>query len=333
MRRPASRWRPSKCWWRSSPPPSWWDGSSPTTQPPTAAHTAAKRRLCGSPSIPWSRASSTWPTCTPGLPRPCSACRGASTFGQGGCDMTLLLIASLFLPLFPLSIVLNGALTKLQNPAARSALLLLWPQLGVGLLQIAAHAVPAYFVPWALLTSGLYALRLLTVRDMARWAGFLATSGLALTWALAADDADIADLHLFAFWFSLPPALITLLTHPLTRRFGAAYAGLQGGLIGSLPRLSVVLALTVLTAVATPPFPGFFALLRVLHALDWTGALAGLATWLVWGWAATKLLQGFIFGADRTAPSADIGRTPTLAFTGVLGLFVVVGLYLTGGGL
>ncbi|WP_324779623.1 hypothetical protein [Thiobacillus sedimenti] len=247
--------------------------------------------------------------------------------------MTLLLIASLFLPLFPLSVVLNGALTKLRHPAAASALLLVWPQLGVGLLQLAPHAVPPYVVPWALLTSGLYALRLLTVRDMGRWAGFLATSGLALTWALAAAGADLADLHLFAFWFSLPPALMALLVHPLTRRFGAAYAGLQGGGVARLPRLSGALVVTVLAAVATPPFPGFFGLLRVLHALDWAGAAAGLAIWLVWGWAATKLLQGFLFGAGRNAPGADIGRAPTLAFAGMLGAFIAAGLYLTGGGL
>ncbi len=247
--------------------------------------------------------------------------------------MTLLLITSLFLPLFPLSVVLNGALTRVRHPAARAALLLVWPQLGTGLLSIAPHAVPAYFVPWALLTSGLYALRLLTVRDMGRWAGFLATSGLALTWALAADGGDGVDLHLFAFWFSLPSALMALLVQPLTRRFGAAYAGLQGGLIGPLPRLSGVLAVTALAAVATPPFPGFFALLRVLHALDWAGAVVVLAIWLVWGWAATKLLQGFLFGADRAAHSVDIGRASTLAFTGAAGLFVAAGLYLTGGGL
>ncbi|MDA8129462.1 MAG: hypothetical protein M0Z73_12290 [Betaproteobacteria bacterium] len=247
--------------------------------------------------------------------------------------MTLLLIASLFLPLFPLSAVFNAALTRTQNPAVRYVLLLVWPQLGVALLQLAAHDVPPYFVPWALMTSGLYALRLLTVRDMGRWAGFLATSGLALAWALAASGADIADLHLFAFWFSLPSAVMALLAHALDRRFGAAYAGLHGGLIGPLPRLSGVLAVTALAAVATPPFPGFFGLLRVLHALDWTGAVAGLAIWLVWGWAATKLLQGFIFGVDRPAPGADIGRASTLAFTGVFGLFVAAGLYLTGGGL
>jgi NADH:ubiquinone oxidoreductase subunit 4 (subunit M) len=246
--------------------------------------------------------------------------------------MTVLLIASLFLPLFPLSVVLNGAVAKLDNPAARCALLLLWPQLGVALLQI-AHAVPPYFVPWALLTSALYALRALTVRDLGRWAGFLATSGLALTWALAADGATGAALHLFAFWFSLPSALMALLVQPLSRRFGSAYAGLPGGLLGPLPRLSGVLAVTVLAAVATPPFPGFFGLLHVLHTLDWAGAVAVLAIWLVWGWAATKLLQGFIFGAERAASATDIGRASTLAYTGVVGLFVAAGLYLTGGGL
>jgi len=247
--------------------------------------------------------------------------------------MTLLLIASLVLPLFPLSIVFNGALTTLRHPAARGALLLLWPQLGIGLLQLAPHAVPPYFVPWALLTSGLYALRLLTVRDMGRWAGLLATSGLALTWALAAAGADSADLHLFAFWFSLPHALVALLVLPLTRRFGAAYAGLQGGLIGHLPRLSGVLTVTALAAVATPPFPGFFGLLRVLHVLDWAGAVTVLFIWLTWGWAATKLLQGFVFGAERMESDADIGRASTYAFAGMLGVFIAVGLYSTGGGL
>lgn len=247
--------------------------------------------------------------------------------------MTFLIAAALFLPLFPLSIVLNATLARLRHPLVRCAVLLLWPQMGVGLLQVASFAIPAYLVPWALATSGFYALRLLTVRDMGLWAGFLATSALALTWVLAYAGVDGAELYLFAFWFSLPAALVALLTQPLTSRFGAAYAGLQPGLIGPLPRLSGVLAVTVLAAVATPPFPGFFALLRLLHALDLAGAVSVLAIWLVWGWAATKLLQGFIFGEARLASVADIGRAPTFALAGGLGIFAIAGLYLTGGGL
>lgn len=248
--------------------------------------------------------------------------------------MKLLPIAALFLPLFPLSMVLNGLLTRLPNPATRCVLLLLWPQAGAALVTFfSPAAIPPYFIPWALFTAGLYALRLLTVRDMGVWAGFLATSALALTWVLTGGNGNGASLHLLVFWLSLPPALLALLAHPLARRFGAAYAGLQGGLIRGLPRLSGLIAMTMLAAVATPPFPGFFALLAILHALDWAGALGGLLIWLIWGWAAIRLLQGLIFGAERPSPAADIGQGVTMAFSAVLSAFLIAGLYLTGGGL
>ncbi len=247
--------------------------------------------------------------------------------------MTLLLAAALFLPLFPLSIAFNGAFAPLRNPFARAGLLVLWPQFGVLLLQWVPHPVPSFVVPWALLTAGFYALRLLTVRDMGIWTGFLATSSLALTWVLAASGADRVALHLFALCFSLPPALLALLAGLLTERFGAAYAGLQDGLIGRLPRLSGALVAVVLAAVATPPFPGFFALLRLLQTLDPAGVLGVLLVWLVWGWAATRLLQGFVFGAGRDVPSRDIGRASAWSLSGVLGVLVVAGLFLTGGGL
>lgn len=246
--------------------------------------------------------------------------------------MTLLLVAALFLPLFPLSIVLNAAVTQFRHPLARCVLLLAWPQIGVIVLQTAQHPIPPALVYWAFLTSALYALRLLTVRDLGLWAGFFASSALAMTWGLAASS-DAAALHLFAFWFSLPAALLALLAGPLEQRLGAAYAGLHGGLAGRLPRLAGVLVMIALAAVATPPFPGFFALLGLLHELAAPMVLALLAIWLIWGWAATKLLQGFIFGAERPSTVADIGRGSALAYFGVLGTFAAAGLYLTGGGL
>jgi hypothetical protein len=244
--------------------------------------------------------------------------------------MTLLSAAGLFLPLFPLSILFNAALTQVRHPLARSVLILAWPQIGVLLLQNAPQPVPAAFTYWALATSALYALRLLTVRDLGRWAGFLASSALALTWALAAQG-EMAKLHQFAFWFSLPAALLALLVTPLARRLGAAYAGLPGGLAGRLPRLSALLVVIALAAVATPPFPGFFALLGLLHALTGAAVLAVLAIWLVWGWAATRLLQGFVAGDEYPGPAVDLGRAAALAYFGALGVFAAAGLYLTGG--
>lgn len=243
------------------------------------------------------------------------------------------LLAALFLPLFPLSIALNAALMRLRAPVARGALLLVWPQLGVVLLNTAQPAVPGFFSAWALASAAFYALRLLTVRDLGLWAGFSACSALALTWVLAVAGADAAELHLFAFWFSLPAALLALLTGPIARRLGAAYAGLHGGVVGHLPRLSGVLIALVLAAIATPPFPGFFAMLDLLTGLDALTALGVLVVWLVWGWAATRLVQGFVTGAEAPAAGGDLARGGALAYAAALGVFAAAGLYLTGGGL
>lgn len=249
--------------------------------------------------------------------------------------MTLLLIATLFLPLFPLSIVLNFLLGRLRHPVARAVLLLAWPQIGVSLLLAAGHEIPQWLVAWALASSAFYALRLLTVRDLALWAGFLASSGLALTWCLG--DADALGLRLFALWFSLPAALLVLLGGPLASRFGAAYAGLYGGLALQMPRLSGVLVAVVLAAIATPPFPGFFLMLNLLNGLTWTAAPVVLAVWLGWGWAATKMLQGFVFGSPtfsaQLSAAADLEYASTWIYAGALVLFAITGLYLSGGGL
>lgn len=247
--------------------------------------------------------------------------------------MMWMLLAALFLPLFPFSIVLNTILMRLHHPAARFMLLLLWPQAGIAALSLATGPVPHEFVAWALLSSGFYALRLLTVRDLGLWAGFFASSALALTWGLAERNASLFDMQLYAFWFSLPAALLALLTGPLTKRFGAAFAGLHGGLAFSVPRLSGLLVMTVLAAIATPPSPAFFALLGLLQQLGWASAPGILLIWLLWGWSAVKLMQGFICGKDQADAVVDIGRTSTVAYVVVLAAFIITGLYLTGGAL
>lgn len=247
--------------------------------------------------------------------------------------MTYAFVAALFLPVFPFSMLLNLILARLRWPVARAVVLLIWPQIGVAILSLTDPDIPAFIVPWALATAALYALRLLTVRDLGLWAGFLAASVLPLTWGLAQSGAPTENLHLFAFWFSLPAALLTLLTQPLIDRFGAAYAGLPGGLSAMLPRLSAVLVVTLLAAIATPPFPGFFAILDLLPRMSVSADIAILVIWLVWGWAVTRLLQGFVVGAAERAPISDIGRLSTWAYTSALCALVIAGLYLTGGGL
>ena len=244
--------------------------------------------------------------------------------------MTMLLIAGLFLPLYPLSALLNAALARLRPSAMRFVMLLVWPQLGVLFIQQSAADVPPWLAAWALLSAALYALRLLTCRDLGRAAGYLATSATALTWGLAASHAEVTRLSMFAFSLSLPAALMTLLNGVLARRFGAAYAGACGGLGSALPRWSAMLAIILLAAIATPPFPGFFALLDLLDRSNLAVAIAVLTLWLIWGWGAVRLMQGFIAGNFHHDASKDMRPSQILTWGSVLLAFVGAGLYFSG---
>ena len=236
--------------------------------------------------------------------------------------MIKLLTAVLFLPLFPFSIFLNGLLSRLGNVSAKFLLILIWPQFGVFLLH--GQPVPEVFLAWSLASSGFYALRLLTVRDLGLWAGFLASSAISLVWI-----ASESDMHILAFWLSLPSALLFLLSGAIETRFGAAYAGISGGLANSAPRLSVLLVLTLLAAVATPPFPGFFAMLGLLQRASIAPAV--LFIWLLWGWAAIRLMQGFLSGSNEPHAVDDVGKGVTLISACLVGIAVVASLYLKGG--
>jgi len=247
--------------------------------------------------------------------------------------MTALLIAALFLPLFPLSAVLNLLIARLRAPLAAAIVLLLWPQIGITLLEFAPPQAPAFIAVWALLSAGFYAVRLLTVRDLGLWAGFLASSALALTWLPLAQGMALDEVRLFAFWLSAPTAMLVLLIGPLTRRLGAAYAGLHEGFTGFMPRLAGALTILALGAIATPPFPGFFVLWQLLQTLAIAHALGVLAIWLLWGWAATRMLQGFLAGPGRRIHTADLGRAGALACVAALGGFTLAGLYLVGSAL
>jgi len=242
------------------------------------------------------------------------------------------LAAAVFLGLYPFSIVLNAAHGRLRHPFVRFLLLLTWPLAGVLLLSLAEEAVPRWFVAWGLLSSAFYALRLLTVRDLGRYASIQASSVLALTWGLAANGVGVIPLSLFVLAMMFPVALMSLLDGLLTRRFGAAYAGLCPGLGSATPRLAGLLVLATLAAIGTPPFPGFFALLDLFNQLQGLELLGVLAIWLVWGWSAARLLQGFVAGECRQEGVADLELGNLRIWVGALVAFMLAGFYFAGGG-
>mgnify|MGYP000187488700 CR=1 FL=1 len=104
------------------------------------------------------------------------------------------LLIGLFLPLFPLSMAFNLLFARVAQPLARAALLLAWPLVGLCLLHQLGADVPQLVLNWALATSALYAVRLLALRDLGTWTGFLATSVWALLWIPAGKDFELVDI-------------------------------------------------------------------------------------------------------------------------------------------
>ena len=234
-------------------------------------------------------------------------------------------LAGLFLPLFPLSMLFNLLYSKIRHPALRGVLLLTWPQLGLIFVSLFDLTTSHWVFAWAIFTSLLYAFRAIALRELGLWTSFIATSSWALIWILLGNNIDTSLLILFVFGISAPLVLMALLGAGLERRFGAAYLGLYGGLAQSIPRFAGVLVVVVLAIIATPVFPTFFAMLSIIFKTALTTPYIAVGVglvWLLWSWAGARLLQGLIVGPQHAA-IADLNQ-PTLWFyiTALSGLLI-----------
>ncbi len=127
--------------------------------------------------------------------------------------------------------------------------------------------------------------------------------------------------------------MLTLLSADLEQRFGAAYTGLYGGLALSMPRFAGVLVFVVLAIIATPLFPGFFAMLAtIIYAVPASPTLAIGAgvVWLLWSWAGTRLLEGLIVGEAEAGETADLAVGATWVYAAVLGALVLGSMFWIG---
>ena len=229
-----------------------------------------------------------------------------------------------FLPVFPLSGVFVQLLGRRLRPYwLRAVAYLAWPV--IGSILIMGLEVPDGIRGWAVASSILYALRLLSTRDLDAWLAYLGASAFALLWLPATAHATA---WLAALALGLPLAGLALFSQVLERRFGAAYAGLYGGMHLRQPRLAGLLTLLLLAAVATPVFPGFFVMTGIAlgSAPAWSAAL--LLSWVLWTWAAALLLQGFMFGPARAETSPDAHGVEFYGFVLALAASVVGGLLL-----
>ena len=248
-------------------------------------------------------------------------------------DSLIILLAGIFLPLFPMSMVFNAILDRITHRWLRLLLFLTWPLIGLFIVLGRNPVLPDWLLALALSTSTLYALRLLTLREVNQWTGFLATSLWSLLWLPVMLQTPSALLYGYAISMSAPLVLLVLLSAGLEQRFGAAYMGLYGGLARTIPRFAGVLVAVVTAAIATPLYPTFFIMIEmVTRTISTTPSAAAvlLLIWLFWSWAGARLIQGLIVGRASTVRIADMEITTIGLYSLVLLALLVAGIYLSG---
>jgi hypothetical protein len=248
-------------------------------------------------------------------------------------ESLIILFAGFFLPLFPMSMVFNGILDKIEHSWLRVLLFLTWPLIGLFIILNSKVIIPGWLLPLALSTSALYALRILSLREVNQWSGFLATSLWSLLWLPIMHATPAVLLIGFAISMSVPLVLLLLLSAGLEQRFGAAYTGLYCGLARTIPRFSGVLVIVIVAAIATPLFPTFFIMLdMVIETVSATPlvAMVLLLIWLLWSWAGARLIQGLIVGRGSDVKIVDLDMTAISLYALVLIMLVVGGVYLSG---
>jgi NADH:ubiquinone oxidoreductase subunit 4 (subunit M) len=240
-----------------------------------------------------------------------------------------ILAATLFLPLFPLSMLFNLLFEGLRHALPRVVVLLAWPQIGLWLIHQADEPVPGWVLGLALATSLLYGFRAIVLRELIHWIGFLAVSSWTILWVVAGFHDDWETVGLLALGSSIPLGILTLLSGHLEKRFGASYAGLYNGLGHAMPRFSGLLVATILAVVATPVFPGFATMMAAFLQAAVSGLWESIVlclVWVMWAWAGARLIQGFVVGKDNPAEVEDLPITVAWLYGLLLAGLAVFGI-------
>lgn len=246
------------------------------------------------------------------------------------------LALTVFWPLFPASMLFNALVDRLHFPLLRAVVSSVWPLAGVLLLPAAdppdvLAALPVALAPslpvaLALCTALFYAWRSMTVNDLSRWAAMVCTSAAALLWLPWSAGASHADLAVAALVFGSACAVLHVVARALARRLGSDYLG-HGRVGAGHPRLAMMLAVSVLAALAAPPFPAFFGMLFVTARVPWWAGAGAAAVWWLWAWSGALMWQRAFFGAPAAgAQGRDLG-TGTCVLAGGLALLLTVAAY------
>ena len=248
-------------------------------------------------------------------------------------DILLLILAGIFLPVFPLSMIFNALLEKTSQCWVKVIITVAWPLIGLYIVLNNSIELPGWFIPLALFTSVLYALRMLSLREVNQWTGFLATSIWALLWLALEQNSISNQLYGYAFSITIPLVILLILSKGLEDRFGAAYTDLYGGLARTIPRFAGILVVSSTAAVATPLFPSFFFMFDLVITtvpVDLYAAFALILTWLLWSWAGARLIQGLIVGRASNVTIVDMEMYSVVLYGLAMFALMFYGLHLGG---
>jgi len=243
------------------------------------------------------------------------------------------IIAGLFLPLFPMSMLFNALMQRAGASWLRAIILLVWPLPGLWLLnEIVVVELPDWLILWASFTAVLYGFRAVVVKEINIWAGFIATSAWALVWLSLVAGVSIDRLPMYVMAFSLPIALLLLLVGQIERRYESAYVGIVSGLAQAQPKLAGVIVVTMLAVIGSPLFPGFFVMLsNVTHAIIFHPSIAFVVVfvWLLWSWSSMRLSQELLVGKAQLNRNDDISQLLTVFYIGLLLSLIIAGVYVS----
>ncbi len=205
--------------------------------------------------------------------------------------LILHLLAGIFLPLFPLSMLTSYILQK--SVRFRYPFLVVFAVLGAVLWsQLQSLGVYEWVVYVALFTSVLYAFRSLSVKDLSRWAVYMFISTFSLIWLYPANVEGSGAL--LVFLFSFPFLLLFLVDTLIVRRFGSSNIRLVKGLGLGTPLLGFFTTISILGAIGVPTSSSF---VNMLLLSSFSSKFAVILNWFLWGWSGVRILSSLVFGS------------------------------------
>ena len=242
------------------------------------------------------------------------------------------IIAGLFLPLFPMSMVFNVVFQRTKATWLRIILLVIWPLPGLWVVKHYSVELPDWILFWALFSAVLYGFRSAVIKELSVWTGFIATSSWSLIWVAIFIGAKDDDLLMHVMAFSVPLILLALLAARLERQYESAYAGVVKGLAQEQPKMTGLLVVVMLAVIGTPLFPSFFSLLsHISNTIIILPAVAFglLLVWLLWSWSGIRLLQELLVGTPTIEQHEDMGQGMTIFYCSLLVMLVVAGVFMS----